>query len=561
VITLEHARCSCLLSPRCFHLLAVVALLEPETAPEASGADLGPVGGATATAAAVAGAAAAAGAGAVAGAGAGAAAAVATVAEKAPPFQLSGSRIEAAQFAWRVGADLLSSGATSAGAVLQAELLRAAHEARGEGMYRLSAAALRAVRGVRALRSEAPEFDLGDYIDDLRELLATAHALGGYDGAPHGGAADFVGEARRAYLPAGDLRVIGLATEPVVAASGYAGVVTYLCDDRARVWTVSDVTPGDAARVRAAYDAPVRMGDTSVAHRKLAREGLFVQGATGSADMRLGAGSGVKAVRAGASSWTDRAARALWDEPLPRQLARAYGALSITASARPAGATLLFVRGRIAGADRDALLLDVGDEPGHGALIRVVAPSDHEELCYLENLRTLAREPGLVVLLVGRIVAEAPRTLAGLAVAPAAEPGSPITLRLPDEWGGRAMLGLDRLQGSHFSQTAPAVSVAEVSEPGVDPLAVYRRRVQRLALGGARCLSPGALTEIATEAAVLEARLLPGAAGSLRSIAAARRKPKSGVDAGALAMAWLRAVTYEARARREVERAGWRMQE
>jgi hypothetical protein len=189
-----------------------------------------------------------------------------------------------------------------------------------------------------------------------------------------------------------------------------------------------------------------------------------------------------------------------------------------------------------------------------------VAPSAHEELCYLENLRTLARAPSLLVLLVGRIVPDVPRTLAGIAFAPVADAESSVTLRLPEEWGGRVMLGLDRLQGSYLSQAPAVVPIAGVPEPGIDPLAAYRRRVQRLALGGARCLSPGALTEISREAAVLESRLLPGAAGSLRSIASARRGPKSAVDGGALARAWLRAVNYEARARREVERAGWGVQ-
>src|SRR6185437_7945307 len=118
---------------------------------------------------------------------------------------------------------------------------------------------------------------------------------------------------------------------------------TYVCDGQGRVWTISDVMPGDAARARAAYDAGVRMGDTSIAHRRLCREGLFVQGATGSRDMRLGAGASVKAVRSGQTAWSDGGPRALWEVPLEAQIERAYAALALPGAARSAGAMLLFV--------------------------------------------------------------------------------------------------------------------------------------------------------------------------------------------------------------------------
>jgi hypothetical protein len=250
---------------------------------------------------------------------------------------------------------------------------------------------------------------------------------------------------------------------------------------------------------------------------------------------------------------------------LHRQLARACGALSVRAGVRPAGSTLLFVRGRVLGADRDALVLEVVSEAGQAIALRMVAPSDHQELCYVENLRTLARAPGLPLLVIGRVVLDAPRTIAGLAIAPAADPEDGVKMHLPDDWGGRAMLGLDRLQGSHLSPAAPhpmLVGVADPSEAALDPLAAHRRRVQRLALGGVRCLSPGAIVELHREATALERRLLPGGATSLRSIAAAAQGwPKSSADGGTpLGRAWLRAACYEARARREVQRAAWRVE-
>jgi hypothetical protein len=519
---LADLRCTCLLSPRCFHLLAVVAALEPE---EAAPRDP----------------------------------AAAPSSAPAAPADLAPSQVGAARLAWRTGSEVLAAGAMGTGAALQADLLRAAHEARAEGLHRLASAAFRVVRSVRNLRAEAPEFALGAFTGELRDLLETAHALGGDGGAPRE-LDRFVGTARREYTAAGDLRLVGLATEPVIAGNGYAGVVTYLADTRGRVWTVSDVLPAAPERARTAYDGGARIGEVSVSHRRLAREGLFVQGATGSADGRLGAGAGVRAVRSGPTTWDDEAVRALWAPSLDAQLVRAYRALS--GEERTGAGTLLFVAGVVRGTEGHALVLEVtdpnrqhADESAQG-LLRLIAPSDHADLAYRDNLRQLGRAPGLPLRAMGRLLPDRPRTLAAIAAGPGPAAAAPA-LRLPPDWGGRVALGLDRLQAAHVTGAAPREAIAHLPEvESIDPLMPLQRRLQRMALGGARSLPTAAVPELLREANAVERRLMPAGAALFRAVAGAVESPGEG-RAATLARAWLAAATYERAARRAIERAAW----
>lgn len=105
-----------------------------------------------------------------------------------------------------------------------------------------------------------------------------------------------VGTARRVYAPAGSLRLRGWACEPVVTASGYAGVITYLVDEHdGRVWQLSTVTPGESAQVLQAYRGGVELAELGLSHQDLARSGMLLTNATASADGRLGRGANVRA--------------------------------------------------------------------------------------------------------------------------------------------------------------------------------------------------------------------------------------------------------------------------
>lgn len=497
--------CSCLLSPRCFHALAVAAALEVA---EAQVAESAPAPN-----------------------------------EPAPSesVTLDETTRAAAHRARLVVADLIAAGASSAGTILEGELLRVVHLARVAGLHRLAGAGLRVVRDIRGLAASADDFEATTLVEDLRELVGTAHRLD-RESVP----ADAIGVARRAYERVGHLRLVGIASEPVVARGGYGGIVTHVLDDDGGLWSIGDVMPGGEERARGAYDVALAMGDTTISHRALSRGGLFVQDATGSSDRRLGAGKDVKAVRASTDlGWAAPSIRARFDEPLEAQIARAYSALALPPDRVARGATLLFVRAAVVGHDDAALLVQ-----NDGGRLRFIAPLSHGSLPTFENLRQLSTAEGLELELIGHLVPEAPRTLALVAFGPGKE-GRDVRLVLPPEWRGVVNAGYDVVQGAHLDgRKSQGITTAQTEEAPFDPLASFRRRVERVALHGARSLPPTAMRAIDTERAALAKHMLPGAADVLGSLASAR-------DRASLRDAWLASATYARTASIALWRAGW----
>lgn len=512
--------CSCLLSPRCLHVLATVTLLEVAAGVTPPEEEAGP-------------------------------------AEEPVEIELEPAQREAVALAGKAAAEVLEAGAAAAGAVLQADLLRAAHHGRATGLHRLSRAALRLVTAIRDLRAQHPAFTLTGLADDLEALLLSAHQLG------QGRASrELLGRARRNYEEVGALRLFGLCCEAVVAP-GFAGVSSLLIGADGRMFSAQEVLPAEAIRAVNAYDATVRLGESGLSHRQLCREGLFVSGATVSADGRLGAGEGVKAVRSGPATWRQIAHR--WDEDLDSQLTRAW------AGGENEGASLLFLAGQVVGAEPAALVmaLDAPTRRVRGPLpnIRLVAASDHEELAYRENLRQLACLPGLRFGFVGRLVPNRPRTVVPLALfelpQEEMETGSP-RLQLPEAWLGRCNLGLDRLQRGHFSQLAAAPSRVELADPRF-PLEDLRRRLERFALGGRSTLPVSTFKVLEEEARYLEKSLMPNGAACLRHLAQEANRAERGIsgvrragNSRELAKAWLAARRYERAASRRLLQASWR---
>src|SRR5262249_22322952 len=160
-----------------------------------------------------------------------------------------------------------------------------------------------------------------------------------------------------------------LFSEPVLTASGYAGAVTWTADARGRLYTVSDVAPGGAGRAVGTADRAVRIGDTALTHRELARAGLVVSGATVSPTGRLGAGAAVRAVRASGAEWRAEPLDRLWAVPVAEQVGRALSG----------GHDLLFLEVTLVGAVREAagdcLLADCGGVP-----LRLTAAHDRPAL-------------------------------------------------------------------------------------------------------------------------------------------------------------------------------------
>ncbi|MET8506572.1 hypothetical protein ABZV60_18240 [Streptomyces sp. NPDC004787] len=571
VTAAEQAVCSCLLAPRCLHRAATLGAAPIADAdPEEHGDDDGGAGP-TADEKGDAREDEGEGMGVASAAPTGTAAAPAP-SSPAPPASVPApapapapavteAQVRAARALWEATAEALSAGVTAGGAVVQAELLRAAHTARLAGLPRAEAAALRVVRGLRAARERSSGQGLGELAGAFRDLLAGAALLAA--GSAEGGAA---GSARRVYEQGGSLRVFGLCREPVLSATGYGGVTTHLLGADGAAYTVSDVRPGGLARVKGAGSASVALGGGVLDHAGLARGGLLVVGATVSADGRLGAGKKVSATPLRGVDWSEEPAAALFARPVREAMAAVLDHAEAEGG-DPAGpgARLLGCDVEVVGAAGDSVVVRVA---GGGPLLRLRPAHPHPELPHAANLRRIAEHPGVALRVLGRPDLDRAATLRPLAVGPV--PGAADTLRLPEDWKGRADLGYHRLQGEHFPHGTARPAAAGPVSAGPDPLADaplwrVRRLLETGVAGGRRAVAEA---ERGTDAAALAARLtragLGGAADLARALTAeAGRRPRDAFgrltdpSADAYARAWLASAVHLAAAERSLVAASW----
>jgi SWIM zinc finger len=493
----------------------------------------------------------------------------------------SPAQVAAAAGLWAAGAAVLALGVPAAGAVPQAELLRAAHSARLAGLPRAEAAALRVVRGLRSAREQRVGSHLADLLSALRELLLIAGRLAAGDPDPA-----LTGTVRRAYEQGGSLRVYGVFREPVISATGYGGVVTHVVTEDGQWFSVADVRPGGAARARGAATAPVAIGSATLNHSQLARSGLLIVGATVSPDGRLGAGKGVRATPVKGMPWGEGPMAALFARPLGEEAqTRLSGEVwsesgTEEVAKEPVGCDLMIVGAAgdhvlaraLAPAGGETVTGD-GTSPGPdagprpvGPLIRLVPASRHPDLAHVANLARLASRPGLCVRVVGRVEPDRTTTLRPLAVAPV--PGAELTLRLPAEWQDHADLGYDRLQGTHLppAQEEPPYQEGEERDPlAVAPLWRVRRLVELAVAGGRRAVAEsGRGGDFKAQQASLRRsgfRTAADLATALTTEADRRDRDVFGrlTDPGPdrYAWAWLAATTHLAATERALVRASW----
>lgn len=387
---------------------------------------------------------------------------------------------------------------------------------------------------MRAARSADPAHRLADLADALRTILGMAHRLPFATGPD---LAELRGSVRQPYTPDGSLRLYGLFSEPVLTTTGYAGAVTWTADAQGRLYTVSDVAPGGPGRATGAADRAVRIGDTALTHRELSRAGLAVSGATVSPTGRLGAGAGVRAVRASGAAWSAEPLDRLWAVPVAEQVARALAG----------GHGLLFLDVTLAGTVREAtgdrLLADCA-----GRMVRLAVAHDDPALPYRDNLRLLAAARGSRLRVVARLTqGPLPRALL-------------LAAEHPARAGERVDLGLDRLQRADL----PTATATPVPAPPVDeaPLHLLRRRVHQAVSGGRRVLGfadggagdGGRLRRVglATAGELLD---------ELRAAAADRSRDVFGrllpADTDRFARAWLAAAVYTGEVDRALCAAAW----
>ncbi|MGW0008869.1 hypothetical protein ACWDVX_03755 [Streptomyces tendae] len=390
----------------------------------------------------------------------------------AVPGRPSAAQVRAAGGLWTAASAVLAAGAVAAGAVPQAELLRAAHTARLAGLHRAEGAALAVVRHLRATRDpqgahRAHRAD--ELVAALRELLLVTHRLKAADPDP-----ELIGGVPHNHRPDGALRLYGVCREPVVGPGGAGGVVTHLVDDTGRWYTLRDVGPGGPARARRAGTAHVAVRSFLSDHERLSRGGLVVTGAVVAPDGRLLAERGVRATFAAGRPWADAVA-------------------ATAAPDRPGSGHAPPLTGcdvRIVAAEGEEVLVRVltGDAPG--PTVRLAPAHRHPALAHTANLRRLGACPGLEVRVLGRVDPGRVTTLRPLAVGPV--PGAATTLRLPQEWRDRADLGYDLLADAHFPAVAhcpppprPRTAAAD-ARPVDSPLRRIRDLVELAVTGGRR---------------------------------------------------------------------------
>ncbi|MER7581351.1 hypothetical protein [Kitasatospora sp. NPDC097691] len=566
-------RCGCLLAPACVHRAAAVTLCplaeptaeqEPTEATEPPGAPgtTEPPGGTEPPGAT------------------GPTTAPPAGPEHAEPqaAPLAAPELDAARHLHRAAAAVLAAGVSGAGAVSQAELLRAAHRARLAGLHRPAAAAVAVVTRVRAARSGAPDHRLADLVAGLRELLGLTTALT----AGVGPVAELRGTARQAYREEGGLRLYGLFAEPVLTAT-HAGAVSWAVDADGRLSTLAEVMPHDDAAAAApqavgAGNRTVRLGDAALSHREFSRAGLVVQGATRSASGRLGAGAAVRAVRASGAAWAAEPAARLWSEPAAAQVARALAAQDLPYDSRPAGSDLLFLDVTLLGTaptgpgGAPQLLARCAED---GPVIALHAAHEHPDLPFRANLALLATVPGLRLWVVGRLERTDRPELRLLAIG--TPPQGPDPLAAADG-EGRVNLGLERLQTADLA--VPGAATRTTSDPLPEPLPgatpdplpgatdrtvperpdapapygppvpVLGRRVEQTVTTGRHALGPSGATAAADRGLLRAAGLATAAEllDGLRAAAADQQRDVFGRivadDHDAFATAWLAAAWY-----------------
>ncbi len=468
---IEQLNCTCLLSPRCFHVLACLMCLdvasvdsappEPTAEVELPARD--------------------------------------EIDDLAEPDE---RQRRSARELVRSVAQILQVGVANAGIVVQSGVLRAVHQCRAEGLYRLAALGLKVVAGTSEFRARALTSDPGQLADDMADLLETGRRV-----LREGAIAGFwIGTARRKQRPVHPRRLHGVLAEPIITRSGFSGAAAYFLGEDDRIYSAADVRPGDPAHARNAYLGGMEIGAMIQPAKQLARSLYFGTDFTASSDGRLGRGKDTRIVEQGPSTWQAGPIRERFQRSLSDQRDRIYAAAALPVDARPAGWDLVFVAGTIKGASGAELVFRVESDPRP---IRLAIENESETLYFRENLRMLSHAPGLRLKLIARVNLHDPTTLSPLALAPSDDDRTgddEPRLEIPPTLAGRICLGFDEIQ-RHFlinAQAAPVVvgapSWADDTDNPLDPL---KRRWIATLLSGLDSRRTGNAKMLSAEATAL----------------------------------------------------------
>lgn len=260
----QAAECDCLLSPRCLHLAQVLVSC-PSTEAQPDSAD-DPAADSTDSAN--------------------------PSAHADAPLALTREQLDTLELAESCLTGLLDRGLGGLTAGDRAKVLRIVAAARVQKLPLLAAhfARLHGYLGTGRLGYGESHVTQAAISTLVEIALATHQLRHGHDTGTL--SIDAVGTTRRTYSPVGTLRLRGWACEPLLTASGYSGVITYMVDERdGRIFELSSVLPGDNEQIAKAYFGDAGFSQLGLSHRDVARTGLLLTNATVSADGRLGRGN------------------------------------------------------------------------------------------------------------------------------------------------------------------------------------------------------------------------------------------------------------------------------
>ncbi len=555
VSEVSHVRCSCLLSPRCFHVLAVLnvcglaeatSLADDDKDGEASFS--GP-----------------------------------SLVQDTPgksensggtspePFEtLHNSAVQAAHQMEECVARILATGLRSCGAVQQSQLLRAIHECRSEGLHRLAAAGLRLMTDIRMLRDHNDDFRSETAVEDFREVLETSRNIVRTEQTP----VRWIGVARRQFEPIESQKLHALFCEPIVTRSGYAGVVTWLMADDGWIGSVSDVQPGNASRIPQAWQSGVTLAGLSLSHRALSQKCLLLSKGTRSADGRLGGGESARAVAVDGQGWNAAPVAAKFQMSLADQIRRAFDESDKPDFLKPAGSDLLFFEAIVLGYHEHELIVAL---PDSDVMLSLTSALEDDALCYRDSLSTLACAPGLKIRCIGRIERAAVGRIQLLACSSVSaveeqniDASDETALRprlvLSDGETHRSV-GLQRIEKTQLSScekwpvrtmVVPRVSTAASSDESLE------RWLRAVATGGRHAIPQTLASSAARDVNRLRSQSRSGAATLLSSLTSATMATTTdirGVRAadvpGRLAVRWLAAAICSRATLRELQIHDW----
>jgi hypothetical protein len=513
VVAVDQLACTCLLAPRCFHILACLTCLQVAIVESAQAEQDDP-------------------------------------GEPAPPdvgdlVEVDARQQHAAAELVNTVAQLLRVGVANAGVVVQSGLLRAVHQCRAEGMHRLAALGLRVIAGTSEFRARAPASDPAQLAEDVADVLETSrHVLGQEQRV----AGFWIGTARRKQMPVRPRKLHGLFAEPILTRSGFAGAAVYFLGEDDRIYTASDVRPGDAQHARDAYLGGIEIGPLIQPAKQLAR-GLYLgTDLTASQDGRLGRGRGVNLVEQGQSTWQCEHVQQRFRRPLLEQWNAVYAQATLPADARVAGWDFVFLQGAVLGAVGAALLFQptTDDRP-----VVLAIANDSKSLYFRENLRMLSHAPGLRLQLIGRMNLQEPRTVYPLAVTHEGDVRSDGEPRLetPRPLAGRVCCGFDEIQRSlliHAQASAVVLSKQKVPCEKENPLDSLRRRWIAAMLSGLVSQRPVNTNILAAETGTLNRMGLATGAALLDALSRSHSGGgPTGIDAFLATAVYLRSCCNE----------------